>query len=70
MSPTPRAVVRRGVDSCGGSAAPEDPLAALGTVEGPGEPDDSELHVGDRVVVEHLSGLTVSVRPAEEWELF
>ena len=29
----------------------------------------AELHVGDRVVVEHLSGLTVGVRPAEEWEL-
>lgn len=28
-----------------------------------------ELHPGDRVVVERLSGLTVSVRPAEEWEL-
>jgi membrane-bound ClpP family serine protease len=52
------------------SEAPEDPLAALGTVEGPGGPDDSALHVGDRVVVEHLTGLTVSVRPAEEWELF
>ena len=28
-----------------------------------------ELQRGDRVVVERLSGLTVSVRPAEEWEL-
>jgi membrane-bound ClpP family serine protease len=27
------------------------------------------LHAGDRVVVERLNGLTVSVRPAEEWEL-
>ncbi len=52
------------------SEVPEDPLAALGTAGGPGEPDGSELHVGDRVVVEHLTGLTVSVRPAEEWELF
>ena len=36
------------------------------------EPDDdggSALHAGDRVVVQRLSGLTVSVRPAEEWEL-
>jgi membrane-bound ClpP family serine protease len=37
------------------------------------EPEDEsgppELHAGDRVVVERLSGLTVSVRPAEEWEL-
>jgi membrane-bound serine protease (ClpP class) len=29
----------------------------------------AELHVGDSVVVEHLSGLTVGVRRAEEWEL-
>ncbi len=34
--------------------------------------DDQEpaaLHAGDRVVVEHLSGLTVGVRRAEDWEL-
>lgn len=29
----------------------------------------AELEAGDRVVVERLSGLTLSVRPAEEWEL-
>lgn len=29
----------------------------------------TELHVGDPVVVEHLTGLTVGVRRAEEWEL-
>jgi membrane-bound ClpP family serine protease len=29
-----------------------------------------ELHTGDLIVVEHLNGLTLSVRPAEEWELF
>jgi membrane-bound serine protease (ClpP class) len=29
-----------------------------------------ELHTGDPVVVEHLSGLTVGVRRAEDWELF
>jgi membrane-bound ClpP family serine protease len=29
----------------------------------------SELHAGDKIVVEHLNGLTLSVRPAEEWEL-
>jgi membrane-bound serine protease (ClpP class) len=28
-----------------------------------------ELHEGDPIVVEHLSGLTLSVRRAEEWEL-
>jgi membrane protein implicated in regulation of membrane protease activity len=31
--------------------------------------EGSELHVGDQIVVEHLTGLTVGVRPAEEWEL-
>jgi membrane-bound serine protease (ClpP class) len=29
----------------------------------------TELHQGDRVVVEQLSGLTLRIRPAEEWEL-
>jgi membrane-bound ClpP family serine protease len=29
----------------------------------------AELRAGDAVVVEHLNGLTVGVRPAEEWEL-
>jgi membrane-bound ClpP family serine protease len=37
------------------------------------EPDeihhDTELHDGDRVVVEHVNGLTLRVRKAEEWEL-
>jgi membrane-bound ClpP family serine protease len=33
------------------------------------EDEDRELHAGDPVVVERLSGLTLSVRPAEEWEL-
>jgi membrane-bound ClpP family serine protease len=28
-----------------------------------------ELHIGDHVVVERASGLTLSVRHAEEWEL-
>jgi membrane-bound ClpP family serine protease len=32
------------------------------------EPDG--LCPGDRVVVERLNGLTLSVRPAEKWELF
>jgi membrane-bound serine protease (ClpP class) len=30
------------------------------------EPD---LHAGDRIVVERLNGLTLCVRPAEDWEL-
>jgi membrane-bound ClpP family serine protease len=36
---------------------------------GPDQDEEPELHSGDRVVVERLSGLTLSVRPAEEWEL-
>jgi membrane protein implicated in regulation of membrane protease activity len=31
--------------------------------------EDVVIHQGDRVVVERLSGLTLSVRPAEDWEL-
>lgn len=31
--------------------------------------DRTELHAGDAVVVERLTGLTVAVRPAEDWEL-
>jgi membrane-bound ClpP family serine protease len=31
--------------------------------------DDGPLRVGDHVVVERVSGLTLSVRRAEEWEL-
>jgi membrane-bound serine protease (ClpP class) len=30
---------------------------------------DPSLHSGDKVVVECLRGLTLSVRPAEDWEL-
>jgi membrane-bound serine protease (ClpP class) len=33
------------------------------------EGEQRELHEGDPVVVERLSGLTLTVRPAEEWEL-
>jgi membrane protein implicated in regulation of membrane protease activity len=31
--------------------------------------DQLELHAGDQIVVERLNGLTLGVRPAEEWEL-
>lgn len=31
--------------------------------------EESDLHAGDPVVVERLNGLTVAVRPAEDWEL-
>lgn len=33
------------------------------------EEEDAPLHAGEPVVVERLSGLTLSVRRAEEWEL-
>jgi membrane-bound serine protease (ClpP class) len=33
------------------------------------DPGSDELHPGDTVVVDHLEGLTVGVRRAEEWEL-
>ena len=33
------------------------------------EDEEVALHVGDPIVVERLSGLTLSVRPAEKWEL-
>ena len=31
--------------------------------------EEDELHVGDRVVVDHLDGLSLAVRRAEKWEL-
>jgi membrane-bound ClpP family serine protease len=31
-------------------------------------PEDTALHEGDEVVVEQVSGLTLAVRKAEEWE--
>jgi membrane-bound ClpP family serine protease len=31
--------------------------------------EDAELHTGDTVVVEYINGLTLTVRPAEEWEV-
>jgi membrane-bound ClpP family serine protease len=33
------------------------------------EPDEESFHEGEAVVVERVSGLTLSVRRAEEWEL-
>jgi len=35
----------------------------------PMEADEPRLHEGDPVVVERVSGLTLCVRRAEEWEL-
>jgi membrane protein implicated in regulation of membrane protease activity len=37
--------------------------------QGWGELEGEALHEGDPVVVERVSGLTLSVRRAEEWEL-
>jgi membrane-bound serine protease (ClpP class) len=34
-----------------------------------GDEQETDLHEGDHVVVERLDGLTLAVRPAEEWEL-
>jgi membrane-bound serine protease (ClpP class) len=34
----------------------------------PGD-DDAALHAGDPIVVEHVEGLTLTVRRAEEWEV-
>jgi membrane-bound ClpP family serine protease len=31
--------------------------------------DQAELHAGDPIVVERLDGLTLAIRPAEDWEL-
>jgi membrane-bound ClpP family serine protease len=41
--------------------------ARRSVLDDPEEP--YELHPGDEVVVDHLDGLTVRVRRAEEWEL-
>jgi membrane-bound serine protease (ClpP class) len=35
----------------------------------PEEGDQAELHEGDTIVVERLDGLTLAIRPAEDWEL-
>jgi membrane-bound serine protease (ClpP class) len=34
-----------------------------------GDEEEADLHEGDHVVVEKLDGLTLAVRPAEQWEL-
>jgi membrane-bound serine protease (ClpP class) len=34
-----------------------------------GDEEPADLHAGDPIVVEHLTGLTLRVRPAEDWEL-
>jgi len=42
---------------------------ALWRAEPDWQHDGTELHAGDRVVVERVHGLTLCVRKAEEWEL-
>ncbi len=42
---------------------------ALWTARASWPEEPRELHVGEPVVVERLDGLTLAVRPAEEWEL-
>lgn len=37
--------------------------------QSPSDDPTSELREGDPIVVERLTGLTLSIRPAEEWEL-
>jgi membrane-bound serine protease (ClpP class) len=34
-----------------------------------GEHEQADLHEGDPIVVERLDGLTLAIRPAEDWEL-
>jgi membrane-bound ClpP family serine protease len=51
-----------------GSVAVDGALWSASRSLGP-EDEMPELHTGDRIVVENLNGLTLSVRPAEEWEL-
>jgi membrane-bound serine protease (ClpP class) len=62
------AVVRSWAD-CDGDVALGGALWHACRSSGIEDDEPCDLHAGDRVVVERLSGLTLSVRPAEEWEL-
>jgi len=62
------AVVRNWAD-CAGDVALGGALWRACRSSGMEDDEPCDLHAGDRVVVERLSGLTLSVRPAEEWEL-
>ena len=61
-------VVRTWADSAG-SVALGGALWKACRSAGMEDDEPCDLHAGDPVVVEHLSGLTLSVRPAEKWEL-
>jgi membrane-bound ClpP family serine protease len=53
-----------------GSVAVDGALWSARRSLGPDEEQEAaELHTGDQIVVERLSGLTLSVRRAEDWEL-
>ncbi|MGA2008947.1 MAG: NfeD family protein [Solirubrobacteraceae bacterium] len=52
-----------------GSVALDGALWSARRSSGHDDEDPPELHAGDAVVVERLNGLTLCVRPAEEWEL-
>jgi membrane-bound ClpP family serine protease len=62
------AVVRTWADS-GGSVALGGALWRACRSSGMEDDEPCDLHAGDAVVVERLSGLTLSIRPAEKWEL-
>lgn len=57
-------VVRSWADSCGSVALDGSLWQARRSAT-----EEGELQAGDRVVVERLNGLTLSVRHAEDWEL-
>jgi membrane-bound ClpP family serine protease len=59
----------RSWEDAAGSVAVDGALWRARRSLGPEDSAVGELHTGDMIVVEHLSGLTLSVRPAEEWEL-
>jgi membrane-bound serine protease (ClpP class) len=61
-------VVRSWAESNSGSVLVDGALWRARRSWGDEEPE-RELHEGDSVVVEQLSGLTLGVRPAEDWEL-
>lgn len=57
-------------DDSSGSVAVDGALWQARRSLGPeDDPVVPELHAGDKIVVERLTGLTLCVRPAEEWEL-
>ncbi|HWE07864.1 MAG TPA: NfeD family protein [Solirubrobacteraceae bacterium] len=63
-------LVRSWTDATGSVALDGAVWQARRSITAGGDDEDTpDLHPGDPVVVERLNGLTLSVRPAEEWEL-